>query len=233
MRRSALLAMLLVPLACGDDARTEAGAPADGPVADRPAPEPRLYAIVRGGDTLATERFTRTDERVEGEIASTGAGTSVGYDVQLGPEGRVRHARFRVRADTAAPPISATLDVRGDSIFITEGDDSATARSQRRALPAGATVYLTPSVGLLEPLVQYARAGGPAGSAGSDTVSIPVFTLSLDQDPRLVDSRIVLSQDSVWIEGTPGHRVTLGVGENGRIRAGANPPQNIRVVPLE
>lgn len=266
VRRFRLLLLTLLsvlPLAaCGDDdgdpdvPATTGGDPTSEQV-DRGA-----YALLRGQDTLAVERFTRTGDRIEGELSSPTENSSVRYDVQLGPQGRVQHAEFDVNAGSGSAPIQASLDVRGDSVFIDEGADTLNARNEARALPPNGTIYLAPSVALLEPVVQMAEArrGGAGGAAGvtggravrdtagavgaapgpattqpaqaGETVTVPVLVLSLDQNPRMVDARVTFHQDSVIVETAPDNRVVLRTSADGRVTGGSNEPQNLQVTRL-
>src|SRR5687768_15411702 len=75
-----------------------------------------------GRDTMAVEQFTRTANRIVGEVASrTGAAvTRFQYDVTLGRDGKPTAVTYRVRNAAGAPlpnqPTEVRLTFSGDSV---------------------------------------------------------------------------------------------------------------------
>lgn len=220
VRAASLIAAFALLAACGDEQEPpEVPEERDRAAAATDA-EQREYAILRGQDTLALERVTLEEDAMRGEISAPAQGSAVRYSAALGPDSRVRRAEFDVQAGAGAPPVHAALEVVGDSVRIREGDDTSSARNQTRALPSGGTIYLAPSVGLMQPLLEAARTRG---------ASLPVLVLSLDQAPRIVRADVQLAGDSAVVSGLAG-RFVLRLDERGRITSGVNEEQNLRLV---
>ncbi|MDB4951463.1 MAG: hypothetical protein JWM27_4112 [Gemmatimonadetes bacterium] len=120
------------------------------------------FAVLRAGDTLATERFTRTASSVEGALVPRG-GQPVSYRLALAAGGLVSRMELRTGADTGALPVVLTLS--GDSSLF----DSGAAPARKRAMPAGALPYLNLSAASLEQVVLRARA------LGGDSAVVPLL----------------------------------------------------------
>src|SRR5688500_3328766 len=135
-----------------------------------------------GRDTVAVEQFTRTANRMVGEVASRqgGAVTRLQYDVALGPDGRPRTVTYRARTAAGTPVPNQPTEVR-----LTFAGDSVKREAQYadsvnvRMLPAARGVpFQGPAYGLYEiafaqmrrsnaPSATFAVVGTGAGNPGS------------------------------------------------------------------
>jgi hypothetical protein len=210
MQPVALLALLLLVTAC------ERAAPPDPQAGIATAPDPAALAerstflYLRGADTLAIEHFTVIDEGVTGEMLDLGQGTRITYRATLDDQARVYHLDIHgYEAAATEPAFRATLFLRGDSLIMDMVEDGRSFE-EKIAGPPGTTIYLNPSVALIEPLLARARAGG----------ALRMFSFSLSDEPRLVEPAIVMADGVVTftIPGRP--EVRLRVDEAGRILAG-------------
>jgi hypothetical protein len=189
------------------------------------------FVIRLGGDTLAVERYTRTAERLEGDVAvRVPNGRLVHYVATLSPAGTVE--RFELRLEplgtgpAAAVPAHATMEMRGDSV-ITELTVADSTRTIRLAAGPGAVPFAGFSHGMIEQAVRQARRSGsdsmafnwvglgapqPAPSyvvrRGGDTVGVGFFgnpmLVKADEAGRIlgVDGR--LTTQKVLVDRTTG-----------------------------
>jgi hypothetical protein len=75
------------------------------------AAQPASLVYLLGKDTVAVEQYTRTGDRVVGEMVQRagGAVTRLQYDLRTGADGRIASATFkRLRADGTPPPNTFT-----------------------------------------------------------------------------------------------------------------------------
>ncbi|MEW5929740.1 MAG: alpha/beta fold hydrolase [Gemmatimonadota bacterium] len=137
-------------------------------------PERGEWIVRRGGDTIATETYTRTAQRLQAELALRMPVLRQRTDAELAPDGTVPRMGFAAlpgRAGEAEPLASGSVAFRGDSALV-EVRGATAAPLQRFAPGRGALPYVNLSVALLEQAVRRARAlgGGPA--------SIPMLNLA-------------------------------------------------------
>lgn len=106
------------------------------------APETGAFIVRLGDDTVAVERYTRTADRLEGDIVLRSP-TRVGhYVVMLGPDGRPTTAQFTMRRqDGVAPPNaprSMSLSFGPDTVISVVTLDTLVTRrlAARNAFPA-------------------------------------------------------------------------------------------------
>lgn len=128
-----LATTFLVLAACtpADDA-PEAGADADG----------RVYVETLGNDTMAIERFTRDDDRIDGTLVTRAPLTEVHrYGAQLGADGSVTRLTGTISVPSAnagaRPDRFYEYVVRGDSADIVTVSGTDTTRTTI-AVPEGA-----------------------------------------------------------------------------------------------
>jgi hypothetical protein len=165
------------------------------PTAD-PAPQPETgaFVVTLGVDTIALERFTRTAERIAGElVVLTPQVLTRDYMAELRPDGSVS----RLRVTTRSPAAAAALP----QVITTEyGPEAATVRTERGdtvgtaevPTPDGAFPWLMHGYGLTE---QAIRHGLPAD--GERTAVLP--HLFVGGGPQRVTLTRV-APDSVVIE---------------------------------
>ncbi|HEX8271771.1 MAG TPA: alpha/beta fold hydrolase [Longimicrobiaceae bacterium] len=149
-------------------------------------PDRGEWIVRRGGDTIATETYTRTAQRLQAELAMRMPVVRQRTDAELAPDGTVPRMGFAAlpgRAGEAEPLASGSVAFRGDSALV-EVRGAAAAPLQRFAPGRGALPYVNLSVALLEQAVRRARAlgGGEAripllnlagGNTFTATVSFP------------------------------------------------------------
>ena len=139
-----------------------------------------------GRDTMAVEQFTRTANRVTGEVASR-SGNAVlrwQYDVTLGRDGRPVSAIYRGRNAAGAPlpnqPTEIRLTFVGDSV---KREAVYADSTNTRMLPAvGGIPYFQPAFGLMEiAFAQLRRSRAPSlqfAAVGTGTNNPNVITLT-------------------------------------------------------
>ena len=113
-----------------------------------------LFVHKLGQDTVAVEQYTRSGDRMTGDVASRlgATGTRLQYDVALAADGRPVSATYRVRtlAGTPAPnqPSEVRLTFVGDSV---KREAVFADSTNARTLPAARGVpFQSPAFGLLE-----------------------------------------------------------------------------------
>jgi hypothetical protein len=106
------------------------------------APETGAFIVRLGEDTVAVERFTRTADRVEGDIVLRSP-TRIGhYVVTLGPDGRPTSADYTIRRPDGTPLPRMAREMRltfsSDTVVSVVTLDSTTTRRvpARNAFPA-------------------------------------------------------------------------------------------------
>lgn len=113
-----------------------------------------VFIVRLGNDTVAVEQFTRTSNRMTGEVVSRlgATGTRLQYEVTLAPDGRPATVTYRVRPLAGTPAAGQPSEVRltfaGDSV----NREAVFADSTNvRTLGAARGVpFQTPAFGLLE-----------------------------------------------------------------------------------
>ncbi len=173
MRTLAPLAALALA-ACGPaDGEAAADAAAAPPAPSAEARENGTFRILKGDSTLATVRFQRTPARVQTEIFSDSAGERVTYTAELRPDATVSRLQlqgFARRAD-AEPKARASVELRGDSVFM-ESVQNGQTQAARTAAPAGLIpMPVGESLDMIEQVLRRARA------LGGGTAQIPVVAL--------------------------------------------------------
>ncbi|HEU0077100.1 MAG TPA: alpha/beta fold hydrolase [Longimicrobiaceae bacterium] len=163
------------------------------PAAAAQTPERGEWVIRRGGDTLATETYTRTAARLEAELTMRMPVLRQRLDAELSADALVTRATLVVlpgRAGETPPMVRESLVFRGDSV-LAEVQAQGVPPRQRFAPGRGALPYVNLSMALLEQAVRRARA------MGSGPARIPVLALengavfTLVVTPRGADSTMV------------------------------------------
>lgn len=184
-----------------DEGAAAAPAPAARPVPAAPAPwqqaaDSGAFVVRMGSDTLALERYTRTGDRLEGELVVRSPRTAVRrYTATLRPDGSI--ARFEVSflaPGASAPTQRAVADLGGDTATVTITADST--RTLRVATGGTALPLLGNSFALYEQATMQARA------AGADSLRLVLLPLGANQTLALTLSR--LGRDSMLISNIAG-----------------------------
>ncbi|HEY8258204.1 MAG TPA: hypothetical protein VIG08_11180 [Gemmatimonadales bacterium] len=189
-----------------------------------------VFIIRHANDTVATERFARTETGIEGTLAvRSTAATSQDYSVVLAPDGSVVKMELTTRADADSGRVKGKVVSRARVIF--KEDSAAVDEASDRGLRTylfgtrrGAIPYLNLSFALLEQAVRQARASGPASqvalfnlggahSGGGQTIRVNVAKLGSDS----------VTMDIGTVE------FHLRVDSDGRLLGGRIPAQNVVV----
>jgi hypothetical protein len=191
---------------------------------------PDGFVLLRGGDTLAVERYARSGDTLRGEVRDVANGNRMTYSAAVGSDSRVTSLDFTLhKPGSGGPSGRGNVRVQGDSI-IAEQEEEGKSGTQRMAAPSGTSLYLNPSMALMEQVLRRAKA------VGGQRPQFPVFTISTQANARVDRPTITwIGSDSAEIarNGTDGDsRVRVAIGENGRILGGSNTDQvQIRRLP--
>ncbi len=209
--------LCLVLLACAVSqvaAQTSAQAAADS----------GMFVIRRAGDTVATERFSRTATSLQGTLAIRDAkGTSQAYEAVVAPDASVPLIEVTVREDVDSGRVKGKVVQRARVIFKEDSaavDDVTNHGLQTRLFGTerGAVPYLNLSFAWLEQAVRRSRAADPTGNR------VPLFNLGGGQT---VDGKLSpLGADSLALAiGTV--EFHLRVDRTGRVLGGRIPAQEV------
>lgn len=194
-------------------------------VAAATAPLPReeaTFHLVRGGDTIATERFTRTADRLQAELSASN-GSRVRYTADLAPDATVRRVEIWAyppgSAADAPAAQHATAELRGDSVFgtVTEGGSQ---RADRGTTTPGAIPYINPSPSMMEQIVRRARV------LGGDSTRVPIMVVGQGQTVEVMVRRV--GADSATLMLGP-VEVRLRTDAAGSLLGGSVPSQELRI----
>ncbi|MDQ3998243.1 MAG: DUF2911 domain-containing protein [Gemmatimonadota bacterium] len=164
------------------------------------APETGAFIVRLGADTVAVERFTRTADRLEGDLVTRTPNTRIAhYVVTLAPSGRPTRAEYTLRRPDGSPvpnaPQSGTLAFAADTVVSVVMRDTAITR--RIAARNG-----FPGLGLSFALVEL----GLRALVASGRDSADVTTVSFGaQNPSVFPTRF-LRPDSAritWFGASP------------------------------
>ena len=161
-----------IPLALSLAAVAAAGTSATAqPVRkDAAGTESGAFITRLGNDTLSVERFTRTADRIEGDVMARGpqAVQLAHYVATLGPGGRITQLEFNVRAADGSvfpnAPQSVTLRFVGDSVR-REARFADSTNVRTVAVPANALLTVGTSYAIYEHGLRQMRAAGQTSGA--------------------------------------------------------------------
>lgn len=181
------------------------------------APESSTFYLIQRTDTIASEPYTRTPTRVDGQIIlMIQGGMRRGYTLDLTPDGGVSRttiALYRAPADTV-PAEKATLALQGDTMVV-----DMRQGAQRIASQAGAMTWINPSAAIMEQALIHARRSG--------VTTIPMFQAAGGATMPLTIAWI--GSDSATL--TVGGVVTrAAVAPDGRLLGASIPSQQIVIV---
>lgn len=177
------------------------------------------YVLTLGADTFAVENFTRTGNRIDGEMSGALVG-HMKYTATIGPTSTVDAMTLSAWAPgvepTGQPAQDATLTVQGDSVIVVIATPAG-AQTQRIGSQPGAFLYLNPSFALIEQLIMSDRAARP----GDGT---PLFMVQGGATVMAVITPV--GADSVLIT-MQGQQMRARVDGDGHLLGGVVPAQNL------
>lgn len=163
------------------------------------APETGAFIVRLGDDTVAVERFTRTADRVEGDIVLRSPARIGHYVITLGPDGRPTRAEYAVRRPDGSlvpnAPRGTSLTFAPDTVVSVVMLDTAITRR----LPARNAF---PATGLSFAMVELALRNLMA--SGRDSADLAMVSFGA-QNPSNFPVR-VYARDSAritWFGGSP------------------------------
>lgn len=228
MRRLASLSLPLLALACGHRDAPPAAEHAPtlavrgAPVADSAG----AFVVLRGRDTLATERFSRAGGRLSGVVRTHGrrghTARTTAYAADLAPDGSI--TRLTVRR-LGMPAGDTAVVLPGDSLLHVSRRGVKRVARRDTATP-GLIPYYLPSVALAEQVLRAARA------RGGDSARVRVLALN---GGGVRESVLVrwLPGDSA-LASVSGNQLRLALDPAGRsILGGWDPNLEIRLERVE
>jgi hypothetical protein len=192
---AAVVAALTVTLAaCASPVRQSAA----GTVVT--APETGAFIVRLGSDTVAVERFTRTEDRLEGDLVVRTPNTRIAhYVITLDPGGLPTRAEYSLRRPDGSPvpnaPRSATLVFGPDTVVSVVTRDTAVTRriAARSAFPS-----MGPSFAMVELVLRHLMA------SGRDSADIAMVGVGA-QTANVFPTRIMRPDSAriTWFLGAP------------------------------
>jgi dienelactone hydrolase len=180
--------------------------------------ESGAFLVRLNGDTVAIDRFRRTDARLEGTLSIKGQ-PRFDYSAELGAGNTVTSITLNVFAASAtiddAPLQVAKIVFKGDSVIV-----DAAGRTQKFATKAGALPGLPNAIAMTELFTRRARAAG-------GTVEIPYFALGGAM--TLPYTLTPVGADSI-VAAISGQEMRLRVDAVGRILGGAVAGQKVDIL---
>jgi len=175
-------------------------------------PETGAFLVRLGDDTVAVERYTRTADRLEGDIVNRAPARIAHYVVMLGPNGLPTRAELTVRRPDGSPlpnqPQSATVTFGPDTAVSVVMRDTAITRriAARGAFPGAATSYALPELALRHIVA--------SGRDSGDIVMVPFGAPA----PSVFPTRIIRPDSAriTWFGGSPQY---VRIDRAGRILA--------------
>lgn len=179
------------------------------------------YIVTRlGVDTVAIERYTRTGNKLEGDLVLRHPRVrTLHYIGDIGPQGQIRSLTTTVRrpsTDPNGPPVLQSITRFGDTVAVIEVQRNGqpdTAASGRKAYRGGVAPMLgvePTSYGIYEQLLSSAK-------LGRDSVSYALIAPGAGPTPAIILRR--RGADSVSFNSTffPGWIEVASVDSRGRI----------------
>lgn len=180
------------------------------------SPTRGVFTLVRGSDTMASERFSRSAERLQVDFTSRGIAL-FNYDAALTPQATISRMQVTTRVP-GSPERTSSVTFQGDTAILADGAGES-ARTLRSVVPPGTLPYVGSSASLMEQIIRRARA------MGGNSVTVPLLIASTGgrTSPAIVSFS---SPDSARI-GLAGVTVLLRVDAAGDIVSGSVPAQGV------
>jgi uncharacterized protein len=176
------------------------------------------FILKMGTDTLAVERFGAFPGRLEGEIVGNAFGRTI-YEMSHF-DGKVTELllqTWRPGNFNASPSQTASIRMIGDSVVVRLSSASGTV-DQRIATTPGAIPYINPSIAQLDFALQYA--------GDRDSLHLPLFLI---QGGITLDATFSRHREDSVSFLIAGSILNLALDDDGAVRAGNIPSQNIRI----
>jgi hypothetical protein len=164
-------------------------------------PETGAFIVRLGEDTVAVERYTRTADRIEGDIVNRSPARIAHYVVTLAPTGMPTRAELTIRRPDGSPvpnqTRSASLTFAGDTVVSVVTRDTAITR---RIAARGAIPGVTLSYALVE--------HGLRNLVASGRDSADIVVLGFGAPSASVFPTKILRSDAAritWFGGSPQH----------------------------
>jgi hypothetical protein len=186
--------------------------------------ESGAFIIRHAGDTVATERFTRTATTLRGTLAIRDTkGTLQAYEAVMAPDASVALIEVSVRESRDSGQTNGRILQRARVIFKEDSaavDDMGTHGIQTRIFGTerGAVPYLNLSFALLEQAVRRSRATSP------EATQVPFFNLGGGQTVDAKVSKLGADSLTLAIGSVEFH---LRVDAVGRVLGGTIPAQQL------
>jgi hypothetical protein len=218
MPRLHLVVISIVAAGCARGPAVDSGS--STAAADRPAAAVGstrgTYVLLRGADTIAIERFTRSEERLTVEF-SAGGTVQLGYDAALAADAPV--SRLELTAPAALR--GGVLSFRGDTVYASQPRGDSTVKFTRAA-PRGTVPYINPSPSMMEQVLRRAHVlGGPS-------VTLPVYVAGGGTN-QTVPVTVTFRGDSARLD-SEGSILDFRIQPGGAILGGSIPSQGLTVV---
>lgn len=186
------------------------------------APETGAFIVRLGSDTVAVERYTRTADRLEGDIALRSPARIGHYVVMLGPDGRPTSAEYTVRRPDGTPMSAGLRQARlafgPDSVVSVTTLDSVVTRriAARNAFPQLASSFAMAELAVRNLFV--------SGRDSGDAVMLSFGA----QGPSVFPVRLYRPDSArlTWFGGSPQY---LRLDRSGRILAVDATPTTFKV----
>jgi hypothetical protein len=216
MRTSiAAVATCLVIAACEPRDVPATAEPGTVPPATEAEVERAGFVLLSGDDTVAIERFARFENELRGSLHDVRRAARIDYTAAFDASGRVTGMIIDIVEPGAYGPTERSrVRLRGDTVFVLHADDGD--GEQHMLVPPDATIYLNPSIALLELLLERAR------HQAEEPATFPVLTLEPAAEPRVLEPVIRRDGSVVHITLARGRVVQLQVENATRILSGEN-----------
>lgn len=180
------------------------------------APQAGTFYMIQRGDTIASERFTRTATRLDAQLGGR-MGPRLVYGADLAADASVTRleARTYTGADTT-PQQRSVATFRGDSVIVEVMGEGA--RTNRMGTTRGVVPYVNPSPSLMEQILRRGRA------LGGDSVAVPILVVGGGQ--TLPATVRFMGTDSAIIALGP-IQVRARTDRSGALLGGTVPSQDI------
>lgn len=212
MQRTIAALSLAALAAC---ATTQPGT--EGATASAAASQASTFHVMRAGDTIATERFTRTATRLDAQLGSRMGGRVV-YGADLAPDAsitRLEASTYTGASADTAPQQRSVATFRGDSVIVEVA--GAGARTNRMGTTRGVIPYVNPSPSLMEQILRRGRV------IGGDSVAVPILIVGGGQT---VPAGVRFMGDSAVLSIGP-VQVRARTDRSGAFLGGTVPSQDI------
>jgi hypothetical protein len=227
------------------------------PLSAQAKPETAAFLVRLGNDTIAAERFTRSKDKLEGDlVAMAPRARLVHYVATLGADGTIKKIESTSQPYASGAPTQGANATMGDTVFqqLRLGDSSWTQKIPARP---GAVPMLSYSFALYEQVTRQARASGKdsvnfdlvffgpnraygvaVAKRGADSMMVeyfgsPAYT-KVDQQGRLLGWNGLATTQKFIVERFPDLDVkaiglALAAGEQrGRARGPLSPRDTVR-----